>query len=69
MPIVGRISMDLTVVDVSKVPGAAVSEEIILLGEQSGLHIPADDHARWAETIPYEILCASSARVPRVACT
>ncbi len=66
-PIVGRISMDLTVVDVSSVPGAAVSEEVILLGEQNGLRITADDHARWAETIPYEILCAISARVPRVA--
>jgi alanine racemase len=68
VPIVGRISMDLTVVDVSSVPRAALGDEVILLGEQNGLRITADDHARCAETISYEILCAISARVPRVAC-
>lgn len=67
-PMVGRISMDLTVVDVNNVPGVVVGDEVVLLGEQNGLHITADDHARWAETIPYEILCAIGARVPRVAC-
>ncbi|MHB8302022.1 MAG: alanine racemase [Acidobacteriaceae bacterium] len=67
-PIVGRISMDLTVVDVSHLPDAAIGDEVVLLGEQNGLRVTADDHARWAETIPYEILCAISARVPRVPC-
>ncbi len=67
-PIVGRISMDLTIVDVSGVPDAAVGDEVTILGEQGGLRITADDHARWAGTIPYEILCAIGARVPRLAC-
>lgn len=65
-PIVGRISMDLTVVDVSNVPNAAAGDEVAILGEQNGQRVTADDHARWAETIPYEILCAIGARVPRV---
>jgi alanine racemase len=50
-PVVGRVSMNLTVVDVSDVEG--VVDEAVLLGEG----VSAEDHARWAETIPYEILC------------
>ncbi len=67
-PIVGRISMDLTTIDVSNVPGAADGDEVVILGQQNGERITADDHARWAETIPYEILCAIGARVARVPC-
>ncbi len=51
--ILGRISMNLTVVDVTAIPQARAGDEAILLG--SG--ITADDHARLADTIPYEILC------------
>lgn len=50
-PVVGRVSMNLTVVDVSDIDG--VVEEAVLLGEG----VSAEDHARWAKTIPYEILC------------
>jgi len=67
-PIVGRVSMDLTVVDVSHIPNAATGDEIVILGEQNGQRVTADDHARWAGTIPYEILCAINTRVPRIAC-
>ncbi len=72
-PIVGRVSMDLTTVDVSNLPGAEIGDEVVILGEQNGSEqngqrITADDHARWAETISYEILCAIGARVPRVGC-
>jgi alanine racemase len=52
-PIVGRVSMDLTVVDVSAVDDVAVGDEVVLLGEG----ITAEDHALLAKTIPYEILC------------
>ena len=58
--VVGRVSMNLTVVDVSDIEG--VVEEAVLLGEG----VSAEDHARWAETIPYEILCGiRGARVLR----
>jgi alanine racemase len=51
--VVGRVSMNLTVVDVSDVEGAVEGTEAVLLGEG----VSAEDHARWAGTIPYEILC------------
>jgi len=71
-PILGRVSMDLTTLDVTDLPAVAVGDEVVILGEQVGrdgrtqdvLH-PAD-LAREAGTIPYEILCAVSQRVPRV---
>lgn len=64
-PIVGRISMDLTLVDVTGIPGVAVADEVILLGSLDGLSVDACEHAELAHTIPYEILCAISKRVPR----
>jgi len=64
-PIVGRISMDLTLVDVTGLPGAAVGDEVILLGSQDGLSVDAREHAALADTNVYEILCGISKRVPR----
>jgi alanine racemase len=64
-PIVGRISMDLTLVDVTGLPGVAVGDEVILLGSSDGLQFGAREHAELANTIPYEILCGISKRVPR----
>jgi alanine racemase len=52
-PIVGRVSMNLTMVDVSGIHGVAVGDEVVLLGDG----VTADDHARLAGTISYEILC------------
>ena len=67
-PIVGRISMDLTLADVTGIPGVAVADEVILLGAHDGLSVDAREHAELAHTIPYEILCAISKRVPRKYC-
>jgi len=64
-PIVGRISMDLTLVDVTGIPGIAVGDEVILLGEREGLNVDALEHAELANSTPYEILCNISKRVPR----
>jgi alanine racemase len=64
-PIVGSISMDLTLVDVTGIPGIAVGDEVILLGTKDGLSVDALEHARWANSSPYEILCNISKRVPR----
>lgn len=52
-PVVGRVSMNLTVVDVTEIAEAVEGAEVTLLGEG----VTAEDHARWCETIPYEILC------------
>ena len=64
-PIVGRISMDLTLVDVTGIPGVAVGDEVILLGASEGLSVDALEHAELANSTPYEILCNISKRVPR----
>lgn len=64
-PIVGRISMDLTLADVTGIPGIDVGDEVILLGSSDGISVDAREHAELANTIPYEILCAISKRVPR----
>jgi len=64
-PIVGRVSMNLTLVDVTGIPGIAVEDEVILLGSSDGLIVDAQEHAQLANTIPYEALCAISALVPR----
>jgi len=64
-PIVGRISMDLTLVDVTGIPGVAVADEVILLGASEGLNVDALEHAELANSTPYEILCNISKRVPR----
>ena len=64
-PIVGRISMDLTLADITGIPGVEVGDEVILLGSSDGLNVDAREHAELASTIPYEILCAISKRVPR----
>jgi alanine racemase len=64
-PIVGSISMDLTLVDVTGIPEVAVGDEVILLGTSDGLSVDALEHARLANSSPYEILCNISKRVPR----
>jgi alanine racemase len=64
-PILGSISMDLTLVDVTGIPGVSVGDEVILLGTCDGLSIDALEHARLANSSPYEILCNISKRVPR----
>jgi alanine racemase len=64
-PIIGSISMDLTLVDVTGIPGVAVADEVILLGTSDGLSVDALEHARLANSSPYEILCNISKRVPR----
>ncbi len=65
-PVVGRVSMDLTTVDVTNIAGIEIGAEVILIGESNGKIIDAAEHARICETIPYEILCSISKRVPRI---
>ena len=64
-PIVGNISMDITLVDVTGITGAEIGSEVVILGQTERCSVTAADHARLADTIPYEILCNISKRVPR----
>lgn len=65
-PVVGCVSMDLTTVDVSHISGVEIGDEVALLGESNGNSVDAHDHALICHTIPYEILCSISKRVPRI---
>jgi alanine racemase len=65
-PVVGAVCMDMMMVDVSRVPGAAVGDLVTLIGGNQGMAITVDQVARWADTASYEILCGISKRVPRL---
>jgi len=58
--------MDLTMVDVSEIPGVQVGDEVVLLGKQGSEEITAAEMAGWIESIPYEVLCSIGKRVTRV---
>jgi len=63
---VGNISMDLTLLDVTDIPGVAVGDEVILIGSSGAASINAMDIARLIGTVPYEVLCTIGKRVPRI---
>ena len=65
-PVVGRVSMDYTTIDVGHVPEAKVGDEVTLLGQQGNESISLYELATWAEAIPYEVLCGLGRRVARV---
>jgi len=64
-PVIGRISMDQTVVDVTGIPGVAPGDEVVLIGRQAAGSVTAEDHAGWAGTIPWEIFTSIARRVER----
>ncbi len=65
-PIVGRVSMDHTVIDVTEIPDVAVGDDVVVIGSQGGETISAYDHADAAGTIPWEVLTRISARIERI---
>ena len=65
-PVVGRVSMDLTLIDVTDVPEVALDDQVTLLGSEGDLSISAEEVGKLSETISYEITCGISSRVPRV---
>lgn len=64
-PVLGRVSMDTTIVDVSQIHDCEMGDEVVLIGRSGGEEITAWDLARWAETLPYEVMCNLSERVLR----
>jgi len=64
-PIIGNISMNLTTIDVTGIPDVEVGDEAILIGRAGNIEITAWEHARLGSTIPYEVLCGISSRIPR----
>jgi alanine racemase len=65
-PVVGRVSMDLTLIDVTDVPRVSLQDQVTLLGRDGELSITAEEVAELAGTISYEITCGISSRVPRI---
>jgi len=66
VPVAGRVCMDMTMLDVTDVPGVREGDDVVLIGAQGGERITAEDIATKTGTIPYEVLCGISSRVPRV---
>jgi alanine racemase len=65
-PVLGRVTMDQTVVDVTEVPGVESGDEVVLVGRQQSAEISLAEFSRWADTIPWETLCSVTKRVPRI---
>ena len=63
--IVGKVSMDVTTIDVTSIPNPEIGDEVVLLGGQQDRCISAWEMARTIDTIPYEVLCGIGKRVPR----
>jgi len=68
-PVVGRISMDMTLIDVTDVPNVTIDDYVTLLGSEGEVEITAEDLGELAGTISYEITCGISNRVPRIYCS
>jgi alanine racemase len=64
--IMGTVCMDLTMVDVTDIPGVAIGDEATLIGREGNDEITANEVAGWAGTIPYEIISTIGIRVSKV---
>ena len=64
-PVIGRICMNLTMVDLTDVPGPRLEEEVVLLGPSGEERITAETMAEWAGTINYEVVARISPLLPR----
>jgi alanine racemase len=64
-PILGRVTMDLTMIDCTDGPAPAAGDEVVLFGEQDGARLSLEEVAAWSDTLPYEILCTIGKRVSR----
>lgn len=66
VPQVGRICMDMCMIDVTRVPEAAVGDVVTVFGEDGGDRIDVDSLSSRLRTIPYELLCGINKRIPRI---
>ncbi len=64
VPVVGRICMDFTMIDVGDVPGVQVGDKVTILGRQGNVRVSADDIAELCNTINYEVVAALTRRMP-----
>ena len=64
--VLGRVSMDSTIVDVTALPDVAVGDMATLIGEQDGERIGVAEFSAWCDCIPWETFCSITQRVPRI---
>jgi len=65
-PIVGRVMMDCAVVDVTRLPGVRVGDEVVIIGKSGRNEITAAELAELCESSPYEVVCSLGHRVKRI---
>jgi alanine racemase len=66
VPILGRVTMDLTMVDVTDLAEVQVGDEVVLFGDQDDAVLPIEEVAQGSATLPYEIMCTIGKRVTRI---
>ncbi|HXG41613.1 MAG TPA: alanine racemase [Dehalococcoidia bacterium] len=66
VPVIGRVCMDMCMVDVTEVPDVAVGDEVVIIGRQGEDELRVEEMASLCDTISYEILCGIGPRVPRL---
>jgi alanine racemase len=62
VPVVGRICMNICMVDITELPAVKPGDEVVIMGRQGDAEITADDLAAWQDTINYEVLCLIGSR-------
>lgn len=66
-PVLGRVTMDQTIVDITDVPTPVKSgDNVVLVGRQDGAEITISEFSGWSDSIPWETLCSVTKRVPRL---
>jgi alanine racemase len=65
-PIIGRVCMDLIMIDVGHIPEVKIEDEVVIFGHQGNASITVDEIAKSSHTINYEVVTRISNRVPRV---
>jgi alanine racemase len=65
-PVRGRICMNVTMIDVTHIPGAALEDEVVLIGHQGEETVSAEDQAGWCGTIAYEVVSRIAEHLPRI---
>ena len=64
-PILGRVCMDQTMIDLTDVKEVATGDQVTLIGNNEGETVTLREFSTWANSIPWEILCSVTKRVPR----
>jgi len=65
-PVVGRVCMDVTMIDVTDIAGVSETDDVVIMGRQGGESISAAELARWSDTIPYEVMLSIGSRARRI---